>query len=355
MYKQIILVLFFVVLILSSCEGERTSQQILTPFPTDTEKLETLIEISTPTPSGKSNGKILYQSNNTSVNEVNVYDIYTIDLDNLESYQLSNGSNKNISFEAPIPSHSGEKIAYVTRTKSGGVSGGGNSWWTSHIYIMEINGKNQKKISGVNDSENFTQIKRNLIFDNNPSWSPNDKKIAFESNRDALINGYSESEIFVIDLETLEINQLTKAAGSSLAPSWSPDGQYIVFMSDRDGDWDIYFMKSDGSGKDQRITSNSSADKYPNWSNDGNYLIYSSDRDGNSNLYIYDIKSEEEVRLTDFPDNEVTAKWSPDDNRVVYSSDRDGDYEIYILDMLMKEEMKLTNNDVNNVMPNWIP
>ena len=48
-------------------------------------------------------------------------------------------------------------------------------------------------------------------------------------------------------------------------PSWSPDGKKIVFESNRDGDEKIYVMNEDGSGL-KRLTNNSAEDYAPHWS-----------------------------------------------------------------------------------------
>jgi Tol biopolymer transport system component len=47
-------------------------------------------------------------------------------------------------------------------------------------------------------------------------------------------------------------------------PSWSPDNSKIVFESNRDGKFEIYVMDSDGSGQ-TRLTNNTAEDYYPDW------------------------------------------------------------------------------------------
>ena len=221
---------------------------------------------------------------------------------------------------------------------------------------MDSDGNNREKISSIPMYVGKNRID-SFLQESLPAWSPDDKKIAFSSNRNALIENMTldEAEIYVIDLETYKVSQLTKARGYSQHPTWSPDGKYITFMSDRDGDWDIYYMNSDGSGNDIKLTNNTTTDRFPSWSSDGKKIIYHSDRDGNLNLYIYNFETEEEAQLTNHPANDVTARWSPDDSYIVFASDKDGDYEIYIMNIETKEEIKITNNETDDRFQNWIP
>jgi len=306
-----------------------------------------------PTPIGKSSGKILHATG--KVDEKSGEDIFITDIEMLEKIQLTNNSSENTSYYFPVASHSGKKIAYVL-SKDTGATYYEEPFYKNEIMIMDINGENQEKISSIQMYVGQTRI-LDFLLELYPSWSPDDKKLAFSSNRAALVENLDpyDLEIFVIDLENYSIQQLTKAKGHSEHPSWSPDGEYITFMSDRDGDWDIYYMKSDGSGKDIKITNNTATDRYPSWSNVGNRIIYHSDRDGNLNLYIYNMETEEEVRLTNHPSDEFTADWSPDDSWIVFGSDRDGDHEIYIMNIDTKEEIKITDNQVIDGYQNWIP
>ncbi len=74
-----------------------------------------------------------------------------------------------------------------------------------------------------------------------PVWSPDGTKIAFASNQ-----GGSWA-IYVIELATNEVRQLTTGTTNAIAPAWSPDGTKLTFSSDRSGQWEIYLMEADGS------------------------------------------------------------------------------------------------------------
>ncbi len=67
------------------------------------------------------------------------------------------------------------------------------------------------------------------------------------------------------------------------APSWSPDGEYILFTAMEGTDptsrhnEDIWFMRYDGSGK-QQLTTNGSADRFPLLSPDMKWVYFMSNR-----------------------------------------------------------------------------
>jgi len=91
------------------------------------------------------------------------------------------------------------------------------------------------------------------------AWSPDGRHIAFVSYQE------DNYDLFIINISTGEITQLTDSTNSERFPSWSPDGQWIVFSTNRDGNWEIYVMSLDGS-KLTRLTDDSGKDTEPDWS-----------------------------------------------------------------------------------------
>ena len=71
--------------------------------------------------------------------------------------------------------------------------------------------------------------------------------------------------------------QLTTSAAEDGAPRWSPDGSRIAFFSGRDGNFEVYVMSVDGSGK-VNVTKNPASDSSPSWSPDGARIAFVSDR-----------------------------------------------------------------------------
>ncbi len=80
-----------------------------------------------------------------------------------------------------------------------------------------------------------------------PVWSPDGSQVAFSSNKDG------DYEIYIVDVETGQVEKLTSNEDQDIGPAWSPDGQKITFASDRDGNWEIYSIGADGSNL-QKLT-----------------------------------------------------------------------------------------------------
>jgi Tol biopolymer transport system component len=79
-----------------------------------------------------------------------------------------------------------------------------------------------------------------------PTWSPDGKHLAFTMFD-------SDSEIYVIDANGLNLTRLTSNPDTDDYPCWSPDGSQIAFISRRSGTKSIYIMNSDGTNPTKLI------------------------------------------------------------------------------------------------------
>ena len=109
----------------------------------------------------------------------------------------------------------------------------------------------------------------------------------------------------------------------------------IVFRSNRDGNAEIYVMSSFGNDQ-ARLTDYQEDDISPSWSPNGQQIVFVRtlfDRKGDRNyeVYVMDADGSNQHQLTHHPAFDGSPNWSPDGSQIAFVSDRDGDPNIYLM------------------------
>jgi Tol biopolymer transport system component len=117
--------------------------------------------------------------------------------------------------------------------------------------------------------------------DQNPHFSPDGRRIAFESERSR--EGH---EIWIAEADGSGPVQLTHGPGQYQGtPRWSPDGRRIAFDSQGpDGHWDIWTIDADG-GVPRRLTQGQGDENAPSWSRDGRFVYFSAGGDDGPDVW----------------------------------------------------------------------
>jgi Tol biopolymer transport system component len=148
-----------------------------------------------------------------------------------------------------------------------------------------------------------------------PSWSPDGKRIAFDSSG-------AGSNIFTINPDGSGLEQLThETAGRNIRPHWSPDGQKIAFARGPNGREEIWVMNTDGS-EPRQLTLNNAGDNAPSWSPDGRLILFQSNRDGNDEIYVMNEDGSDQTNLSrNVRGRDLDADWSPDGRTIAFQRD----------------------------------
>ena len=92
-----------------------------------------------------------------------------------------------------------------------------------HIYVYDI------------ESKRLTQVTSGDYDDSSPAWSPDGKTIAFVSNRTEEPDTNYNNSIWLVDADNADkgknLIQLTTSPGTENSPTWHPNGKTIAYVS----------------------------------------------------------------------------------------------------------------------------
>lgn len=192
------------------------------------------------------------------------WQLYTMNTDGSGITKVSVNTNKN--YSSPDWSPDGKKIAFVSESDEEEAK---EEHPRRDVFIMNSDGTNEIRIT--NDP---TTSSDDHISSYDPDWSADGNSFVFISYKGRL-GGTDYPNIFIINLDGTERNQLTNFKSGTVHPKWSPDGKYIVFQSQKDGEkeWEIYIMNSDGTNVVQ-LTKNDTWDQRPRFTPDGTKISW---------------------------------------------------------------------------------
>ena len=272
-----------------------------------------------------------------------------------------------------------KRVFYENRTS-------GEGKVTYQAYVMDIDGKNQKKIAELTiedeyvDDGGYIGGTRMLAYDMH-SWSPDRTGIfvtkleetgytwvwSEDAGKWARYRAGTEPSISVLEewgwegqkliakehLKTawvwdLEENELRFIGNVSYGivhgtPGglvvWSPDGRYVALPCNdlsEAGSTEQIFVINMETGESRRLTSFVGSSTWPRWSPDGKKIMYVrmppkywwspyiDNSDEGADIWVVDIDGSNEKQVTAIPENLEEGFWSPDGKRIVYASWKPG-------------------------------
>ncbi|MBN2351326.1 MAG: PD40 domain-containing protein [Spirochaetales bacterium] len=170
------------------------------------------------------------------------------------------------------------------------------------------------------DEIRITNRSRDMAYE--PTFSPDGRWVVFESHP---VDVEDEGVIMKHRVDqTVQYVPLTDNGQDCRLPNWSPAGNLIVYQKYSSGQWDLWVMGADGSGKRQ-ITFRRGDETDPSFSPDGNWVIYSEDYDlAHANIYkIAADGSTGPIRLTFHDDGyDGAPAMSRDGTKIAFESCR---------------------------------
>jgi dipeptidyl aminopeptidase/acylaminoacyl peptidase len=153
----------------------------------------------------------------------------------------------------------------------------------THLYIFDVAAKS------------LTQVTSGDYDDNEPTWSPDGKSLAFTSNRSVPDPDRNfNTDIWVVAANNTDKGahptQITTNLGADRSPTWSPDGKWIAFVSQTDVkaiDYATHHLAiAPSTGGEEKVLTLAfdRSVRRPRFSADGRSIYFLAEDDGTVNL-----------------------------------------------------------------------
>jgi Tol biopolymer transport system component len=158
----------------------------------------------------------------------------------------------------------------------------------------------------------------------NPRLSPDGRRVATTVDE-------QESNLWLYDLSREALTRFTFGGNYNSASVWTPDGKRIAFQSNREGPRNVFWQMADGSGGLERLNTSEHNQVPMSWSPDGQTLAFLDVSPASGyDIWVLRTRDRKSEPFLVTPFNEGAARFSPDGRWLAYVSDESGGNEIYV-------------------------
>jgi len=137
------------------------------------------------------------------------------------------------------------------------------------------------------------QLTDGVFYEHSIDWSPNGQEIAFLTNRDADHDEFFNYDVYALKVADKSIRRITATEFNEYHPQWSPDGKMLVFQATKRGltdrettmeDTHAWVVNADGTGR-REVGVIDNRQSPPEWTPDGRALLFTVQSRGSTALY----------------------------------------------------------------------
>ena len=247
----------------------------------------------------------------------------------ISQFQKKSAASNGTQVPVSSPQGNDRLIAFTSRQ--------GNNY---EIYTVHADGSDEKNITN------------NPAYDANPFWSPDGKRIAFQSDRSN--DGYY-SQIFIMDTDGSNVTLLTTDKGEHQLPlnsdgntnPWSPDGSKLLYLRKglSETEWILQYIDIN-TGEITSLFNGRFSFNDITWSPDGNHIgfVFNASPDFDKFVPQFHIVSADGTNLVNIsnllPANETFAIYSNVNN---HAWSRDGQFFFFVASDVTVENQNSEN------------
>ena len=174
-----------------------------------------------------------------------------------------------------------------------------------HLYVVDIATRQVRQLTTGN------------FYEHSIDWSPRGEELLFVSNREANPDKTFNYDIFAVRLKDGVVRRLTNTKSAEYFPVWSPDGTRIAFAgTHRDltssettmEDTHVWVMNADGSNRHEVGAGIDNRQGAPQWSPDGKAIYFTVQERGSTKLMRATVPPARGTHSSQWPRR---GRWSP--------------------------------------------